>query len=241
MTKPLFQAALVALVAAGVGDGAQANGVLRGTVRISAVPPAAPATKIAKDAAVCGKEARDEAVRVGKDRGLADVVVVVRGLKPAEPPAPTPNAALDQVGCRYTPRVQAVTVGTPLAILNNDAVFHNVHANRQEGDRQVTVFNLAMPIKGQKLPTVMKNPGVIKVRCDAGHTWMSAFVHVFDHPYFAVTDQNGAFSIKDLPPGRHTVEYWHEPVNAKGAPLAKTATVEMVSGKVTAAEIVLTL
>jgi plastocyanin len=235
--KVFFLSVAAALAAA---SPALANGTVTGTVRIEAVPPEAAAVKIAKDATVCGKEARSEALRVGTDRQLADVVVVVRGLKAARPPAPTPNAVLDQVGCRYTPHVQAVTVGTPLGILNNDAVFHNVHANRQEGDRQVTVFNLAMPMKGQKLPTVMKKPGVIKVRCDAGHTWMSAYVHVFDHPYFAVTDQNGAFVIKDVPPGRHTVEYWHEPVTDKGPPLAKTATVEVVAGQAAVADVELT-
>jgi hypothetical protein len=86
-----------------------------------------------------------------------------------------------------------------------------------------------MPFKGQRLPTILRRPGTLKLRCDAGHTWMSAYVHVFDHPYFAVTDARGQFAIdtRALPPGRYTLEYWHEPLDDKSPPLVKTATVDL--------------
>jgi plastocyanin len=152
-------------------------------------------------------------------------------VKPAQPPPPTPGAAVDQVGCRYSPHVQAVTVGTTVALLNNDAVLHNVHGTVEASAAPVTVFNVAMPFKGQKLPTVLRKPGVIKLRCDAGHTWMSAYIHVFDHPYFAVTDARGRFVLEGLPPGRYTLEYWHEPLLDEGKPVVKTATVEVAPGQ----------
>ena len=99
--------------------------------------------------------------------------------------------------------MQAVTVGTPLAVMNNDAILHNVHGNEAgAGAPALTVFNLAMPIKGQKLPVPMRKPGLIRLQCDAGHTWMNAWIYVFDHPYFAVTDDRGAFVIDDVPRGR---------------------------------------
>ena len=53
----------------------------------------------------------------------------------------------------------------------------------------MTVFNVAMPIKGQKLPIPMRKPGLMKLQCDAGHTWMNGWIYVFDHPYYAVTDE----------------------------------------------------
>ena len=148
---------------------------------------------------------------------------------------------LDQVGCRYIPHVQAATVGTRMALLNSDAVFHNVNANRLAGTGTVQAFNLAMPFKGGKLPATLKVPGILKVRCDAGHTWMSAYVAVFDHPYFAVTDAQGRFKISDLPAGEHTVELWHEPVAAGGTPVVSTQVVNVAEGKVTAIEPVLEL
>jgi hypothetical protein len=83
--------------------------------------------------------------------------------------APVAGAALDQRQCRYLPHVQALTVGTPLSLMNNDAILHNVHAN----DESMTVFNVAMPIKGQKLPMPMRKPGLMKLQCDAGHVWMN--------------------------------------------------------------------
>jgi plastocyanin len=214
---------------------------ISGVVRVDPLPAAPPVAKIAKDATVCGREVALDRLVVGPGATLANVVVAVKGIKPAQPPPPTPNAAVDQVGCRYTPHVQAVTAGTTLAVLNNDAVLHNVHATSETGPTPVTVFNVAMPFKGQKLPTVLRRPGTIKLRCDAGHTWMGAYIHVFDHPHFAVTDAQGRFTIKDLPAGRYTLEYWHEPLDDKGKPVVKTATVELVAGKPARADAVLTL
>jgi hypothetical protein len=166
---------------------------------------------------------------VDREGGLANVVVSIKGLKAPAPP--TKGAAVDQVGCRYAPHVQALTVGSELAVLNNDAVLHNVHGTVETGASPLTVFNVAMPFKGGKSPQVLKKPGAIKLRCDAGHTWMSAYVHVFDHPFFAVTDGKGRFSIKGVPPGKHTVELWHEPISAKEPPIVRTATVEVTAAK----------
>jgi plastocyanin len=214
---------------------ALANGTISGTVRAQHVP-ALVAVKIAKDATVCGQEAARDMLVVGDGGALANVVVSLKGVKPATPPRPVTGAAVDQVGCRYTPHVQAVTVGTALEVLNNDAVLHNVHGTLDGGASQTTVFNVAMPFKGGKSPQVLRRPGPIKLRCDAGHTWMSAYVHVFDHPYYAVTDGKGRFSIKDVPPAKYTVEYWHEPLGDKQAAVVRTATVEVADGKTAAAD-----
>jgi len=215
---------------------ALAGGSISGTIRAEKVPRDLPAVKIAKDAPVCGKEAAREAPVVSPDGGLANVVVWVKGVKPPAPPPPTKGAAVDQVACRYTPHVQAVTVGTQLQVLNNDAVFHNVHGTVQTGSSPLTVFNVAMPFKGGKSPQLLKRPGAIKLRCDAGHAWMSAYVHVFDHPWYAVTDQRGRFTIKDVPPGKYTVELWHEPIADEQAPTVRTATVEVSEGKTAAVD-----
>jgi hypothetical protein len=213
-------------------NAARANGTIEGTIRLAAPPPAVAARPIAKDASVCGPEAPAESVVVGKAGTLANVVVFVKDAAFAGAPPPVAGASLDQRTCRYLPHVQALTVGTSLAVMNNDGILHNVHGNEAKPDGPaLTVFNVAMPIKGQKLPVAMRKPGLIKLQCDAGHTWMNAWIYVFDHPYYAVTDGNGAFVIAGVPAGEHVVELWHEPANTNGAGTWTTAKVKVVDGK----------
>jgi hypothetical protein len=224
-----FAGALL-LVAAGP---AFANGTIEGTIRIASPAPVVAARPIVKDTSVCGSEAPADAVVVGKGGALANVVVSVTGARFAGTPPAVAGAALDQRKCRYLPHVQALTVGTPLAVMNNDAILHNVHANeaRSDGGPSLTVFNLALPIKGQKLPVVMRKPGLMKLQCDAGHSWMNAWIYVFDHPYYAVTNDSGAFVIADVPAGEHVVELWHEPADGRGPGTRMTTKVKVVDGK----------
>jgi hypothetical protein len=209
-----------------VASTALATGSIQGTIKSASPAPAGPPHAVVKDGSVCGKDAPNEAVLVDKKGGLRNVVVFLKDAKFTGKPAPVENAALDQRQCRYFPHVQALTVGTPLALMNNDAILHNVHAN----DTGMTVFNVAMPIKGQKLPIPMRKPGLMKLQCDAGHTWMNGWIYVFEHPYFAVTDEQGAFTIKDVPPGEYTVELWHEPADGQGAGVRTTAKIKVPDG-----------
>jgi len=203
-----------------------AAGSICGTVKVAKPAPAPAAHAVVKDGGVCGKEAPNEAVLVDKKGGLSNVVVFLKDVRFEGKPAPVANASLDQHQCRYFPHVQALTVGTPLSLMNNDAILHNVHAN----DTGMTVFNVAMPIKGQKLPIPMRKPGLMKLQCDAGHTWMNGWIYVFEHPFFAVTDDKGAFTIKDVPPGEYTLEMWHEPADGQGAGVRSTAKVKVGDG-----------
>jgi plastocyanin len=213
----------IACAAASLFTSTALAGSIEGTVKIVKPVPATAPLPVVKDGSVCGKEAPNEGVVVDKGGGLRNVVVFVKDAKFTGALAPVAGASLDQRQCRYTPHVQALTVGTPLSLMNNDAILHNVHANEQD----MTVFNVAMPIKGQKLPIPMRKPGLMKLQCDAGHTWMNGYVYVFDHPYFAVTDEKGAFTIKDVPAGDYTVELWHEAVDGKGPGVRTTQKVKV--------------
>jgi len=220
-----------AIALSGSGS-AFANGTIEGTIRLAGPAPAVAARPILKDASACGREAAAESVVVGKGGGLGNVVVFLRDAKPAAAAAPVAGASLDQRKCRYIPHVQALTVGTPLAVMNNDAILHNVHGNEAKTDGPaLTVFNLATPIKGQKVPVAMRKPGLVKLQCDAGHTWMNAWIYVFEHPHYAVTDDSGAFVIGDVPAGEHLVELWHEPANGEGTGTRVTAKVKVSDGK----------
>jgi hypothetical protein len=78
------------------------------------------------------------------------------------------------------------------------------------------VFNIAQPIKGQRTTinaASFRTPGILMATCDAGHPWMSAYIVVAEHPYYAVTDAGGKFTLNDVPPGSYTVVMWHEGVN----------------------------
>jgi hypothetical protein len=216
---------------------ALAKGSIRGTIKVAEPCPHPAAHAVLKDASVCGKDAPNEAVLVDKKGGLQNVVVFVRDVKFEGKVEPVEHAALDQRQCRYFPHVQALTVGTPLSLLNNDAILHNVHAN----DTGMTVFNVAMPITGQKLPVPMRKPGLMKLQCDAGHTWMNGWIYVFDHPYFAVTDESGAFTIKDVPAGEYTVELWHEPADGQGSGVRTSTKIKVTDGAAAKLELAMKL
>jgi plastocyanin len=216
---------------------AQAKGSVAGVVKLGGAPPPLPALKVTKDTSVCGGAKPNEAVLVSGGGALANVVVSLRAAKPSAAPPPTPNAAVDQQGCQYRPHVQAVTVGTSLALVNSDAVLHNVHGHTGP----VQVFNVAMPIRNQRVPTRLTRPGLVQLQCDAGHSWMGAWIYVFEHPYFAVTGGDGKFEIKDVPAGHYTVEYWHEPVDGRGAGVTTTAEVDVKDGAPARADAVLKL
>ena len=216
---------------------AEANGSIAGAVKLAGTPPALPPLKVTKDTSVCGTSKPSEAVVVSKSGGLANVVVSLRAAKPAAAPPPTPNATIDQQGCRYQPHVQAVTVGTSLALVNSDAVLHNVHGHTGP----VQAFNVAMPIRNQRVPARLTRPGLVQLQCDAGHTWMGAWIYVFEHPYFAVSGGDGKFEIKDVPAGHYTVEYWHEPLDGRGAGVTTTAEIDVKDGAPAKADAVLKL
>ena len=138
---------------------------------------------------------------------LGNVFVYVKdGLSGYTFPAPTTPARIDQQGCRYHPHVFGMQVGQPLEIVNSDPTLHNIHAIAKNNRE----FNQGQPIQGMKQTHTFTSPEVmIPFKCDV-HGWMNAYVGVLPHPFFAVTDASGAFSLKGLPPGTYTIEAWHE-------------------------------
>lgn len=198
----------MAHVPAAEADDAAAIGRLTGVVKYTGKVPAAQPVKVTKDTAICGKEPiYDEALLVGKKGGLANVVVIVEGVKSGGKATGAPAAAvLQQEGCRYTPHVQVVAPGATLTMKNADSTLHTVHAYHDGA----TLFNDVTATSGSQATENLDDPGPISFKCDAGHTWMSAWIYVVDQPYYAVTDPDGAFAIDGLPPGTYTVRTWHE-------------------------------
>src|SRR5439155_18407932 len=98
-----------------------------------------------------------------------------------------------------------MAVNTEIALRNSDPILHNIQFFQGED----SVFNIAQPVQGQVNKRKLDKTGTIYVEC-AVHGWMQGNVVVVDNPYYAVTDENGKFSITDLPPGKYRVRIWHE-------------------------------
>lgn len=143
----------------------------------------------------------------GDDDTLENVLVYVsKGLEGKKFDPPKEPAILDQVGCMYTPHVVAVMVGQTLEIRNSDATLHNVMTS----PRNNPPFNIGMPSQDQTLTKVFRQPELkMNFRCFM-HPWMSSYVHVLEHPFFAVTAADGTFTIRGLPPGQYEISVLHE-------------------------------
>jgi plastocyanin len=144
---------------------------------------------------------------VSDNGGLGNVFVYIKdGLGNYWVDVPAEPVKLDQSGCRYTPHVLGVRAGQTLEVSNSDETMHNVHALATvNGD-----FNFGQPIKGQKDRKTFASPEVmVTFKCNV-HPWMTAYVGVVNHPYFAVTASEGGFQLKDVPAGTYTMEAWHE-------------------------------
>ncbi len=144
-------------------------------------------------------------VLVSDGGGLANVFVYLsEGVSAA--PAVSGAATLDQVNCRYTPHVLGVQSGQDIEISNSDNLLHNINATPTENRG----FNISQPRAGITSTQRFQVAEVmVPVRCDV-HGWMQAYIGVVDHPYFAVTDANGSYSIANVPAGDYTLTAWHE-------------------------------
>jgi hypothetical protein len=181
-------------------------GEIQGQVLSSGPSPARGNLEVLRDRKFCGESQPDESLLIGPGGGLQNAVAYLEDAPKVAPAQPAGTATLDQRDCRYVPHVLAAHVGTTLDVVNSDPILHNVNA--VAGTR--TAFNLAFPLRGQKRPQVLSDAGVLRATCNAGHTWMTAWIHVFAHPFFGVSRADGSFSIAGVPPGRYTLAVWHE-------------------------------
>ncbi len=156
-----------------------------------------------------GERQLPETVIVNGNGTLRNVFVWVKtGIDSWVFPMPEGDALLDQRGCTYHPHVQGMRTGQSLTVTTSDPTAHNVHgfgkANRP--------FNRSQPAGARDIAIRMRRDEAsppMKVKCDI-HPWMSSYVAVVDHPYFAVTGDDGSFELPNLPPGTYTIEAWHE-------------------------------
>lgn len=185
-----------------------AAGTITGHVRLSGPAPANPLVRMGADPrcslATRGQRLTQDIVLRSADGGLANAFVQMQGSFAAAPP-PREPVTIDQRNCLFVPRVVGARVGQTLRITNGDATAHNLHSVSK-----ANAFNTSQPKQGMVSAFQLKaDEGMVRIRCDI-HSWMTTYVGVTAHPYFAVSGSDGAFTIARVPPGRHTLQVWHE-------------------------------
>ena len=193
---------------------AAGNASVAASVKFSGTAPARAKVKMDADP-VCQQQhataVESEEVVVNSNGTLKNVFVYVKEGVSGTFPSPTTPATLEQAGCWYRPHVFGLQVNQPFDIINSDATLHNVNAKPTAN----APFNIAQPVKGMKTTKKFAKPEVmVKFKCNV-HPWMSAYAGVLDHPFFAVSDDQGMATIAGLPAGTYTLEAWHETYGAQ--------------------------
>lgn len=213
---------------------------ITGTVTLNGTPPPEKVITPLKDDPTCGKLHTEVPMTkfyvVGANKGLADVVVMLKGVTGKSTGASAQPAVINQKGCLYEPQILAVQTGQKVLVKNSDPTLHNIHINpATDGNKDKNPANLAQMANGPELTYSFPAPeNFLKFQCDV-HLWMFAWVTVVDSPYFAVTDKDGKFTIKNVPPGKYTVTALHR----KAAPGGVDKEVEVKDGAATTADFTL--
>ena len=163
------------------------GGTIRGTVRFTGAAVEQKKLPVTVDHSVCGKEKDAEDIVLSPEKGIRNVVVSLQTPPPgATWPVSLPSVQLDQQQCVYVPRVVVVPVGGTVEFLNTDRLLHNLHSNSTGNP----TFNRTQP-RGRTIPIVFTKPEIVRVDCDL-HPWMRAWVVVAEHPFYAVTNDQGS-------------------------------------------------
>jgi hypothetical protein len=159
-----------------------------------------------------------ETLIVNPNGTVKGTLVTIRGKVAGEYPPPTEPVVIDQVGCIFTPHVAGVLVGQEVDFRNSDPSSHNIRGTPTRNSPFNNVFAPKMNFK-----TKFDSPEIgIPLKCDI-HFWMSAYIHVSQHPFFAITGDDGSFMIRDVPPGTYTLLAWHETLKTQTLPVTVSA------------------
>ncbi len=168
------------------------TGRIHGIVRLEGNKPRAAVESITQDQNTCGSSHSVPRLALSKSNGVQHAFVYLEGVPNVQDLPPRQPVLVDQKDCQYAP--QALT---------------------EEGLQ--TIFNVAQPVRGQHtiIEPGLSKPGIVALTCEAGHPWMTAYVFVANHPYVAVTNDEGEFVIPDVPVGTYKIKMWHQGVTMK--------------------------
>jgi len=159
------------------------------------------------EAAHKGEAVKSQEVVVNANGTIKNAFVWIKaGLPDKQWAVPSNAVPLDQHGCMYEPHVVAIVAGQNIEVKNSDPTNHNIHpqptVNQEWNESQ-------SPGETPKMKTFARQEVMIPVKCNV-HPWMRSYIGVVNHPFFAVTGDDGTFTIKGLPPGTYTIQVWHE-------------------------------
>lgn len=187
------------------GGAVSGGGAISGTVKLQGTAPAPKELEATKDKEVCGTHKLvDESLVVGGGGGIKNAVVSITNITKGKA-ASADKPEVDQHGCVYVPHVVLSPAGAELQIKNSDGILHNIHTYSTKN----APINRAQPKFKKVMGETFKEPETVKMTCDA-HGWMTGWLIVTDHPYYAVTDDSGAFKLTDVPAGDYELKVWHE-------------------------------
>jgi plastocyanin len=199
--------ALAALVSAAWGYETievKNGGSIKGTVKIAGDIPKDETIVVTKDKDHCGEKLPREKYLIGAGGGVKNAVVLIEHIGKGKA-VPKDPAVIDNKQCAFHPHVQTAAKGQILVVRNDDPMLHNTHLYLNKR----TVYNFALPRTGMEIKKTINREGLIEIECDA-HDWMKGYLYVVDHPYITVTDANGGYALRDVPPGEYEIEVWHE-------------------------------
>jgi len=201
--KPFFFVVFVAawcLIA-----GLSAAETIQGTIRYVGAPIEKKKTAVTIDQYICGKEKEPEDLLLSSNNGIRNAVVSLQNVPPgAKRDWNFPAAKMDQKQCSFIPRVVIVPAGGTVEFLNSDRLLHNVRSVGKENPP----FNRAQP-HARSISFTFKQPELLRVDCDL-HSWMRGWVVVAEHPFYAVTNEQGEFTLENVPRGKYTLQVWQE-------------------------------
>ncbi|HHT9118943.1 MAG TPA: hypothetical protein ACFYD3_00135 [Candidatus Hypogeohydataceae bacterium YC41] len=224
------------------------GGTISGTVKLSGDIPSPEELNIDKDPEVCAKHMPRVSEKIIVDnptKGVKNAVVYLTGVSKGKAfTGPAAQAtedekhghggageapgkgyeeyALNQKECNFIPHVQVIPAGGSVELRNGDPLMHNLHSFSMKNSS----FNESIPGDGKPVHKKFDYPEMIKVGCDV-HKWMNAWIVVRDNPYYAVTKEDGSFSITDIPAGTYKLGIWHEAGNKEDLKkLTKDVTIE---------------
>lgn len=203
-TTARMMAALLGLVVSWAVAGQAAAGTIKGTIRLAGGAVEIKKLKVTVDHGVCGTVKDAEDLVVSADMGIRNAVVSLLTPPPKATWSAAPAVQTDQKQCVFVPRVVVVPAGGTVEFLNSDRLLHNLHSASADNP----TFNRTQP-KGRTIPIAFRRPEIIRIDCDL-HPWMRAWVVVAEHPFYAVTNDRGEFTLENVPPGAYTLQVWHE-------------------------------
>ncbi len=199
--KRLSVVVIVAFCAAAVPSRGE---TIKGTVRYTGAPVETKKLPVTIDQYVCGKEKDAEELVLSSTNGIRNAVVSLRVAPGMKAPGNSTPVTMDQRQCAFVPRVVVVPVGGTVEFLNNDRLLHNVKSASKENPP----FNRAQP-HARSISFNFKKPEILRIDCDL-HSWMRGWVVVSESPFYAVTNEQGEFTLENVPPGEYTLEVWQE-------------------------------